>query len=509
MGSRFLLLLVLLCAACSEERGRPAVVAAPAAGVDRDTWWTTATQRPSGKERILAPRELRALLAEGRERGYDGDQDWWSERAKWAYGRILSVDAEDVEANAGMGRKTLQTLPGFARIWKRMLLADPTDEISALLDRYEVWVRDGRPIFLTGDEYEILQARLRRIEEHLDRVDSDPAYAALQRALRRVKNGPLGDYPYIHVQAGPFLVFFTARDLQRVPGEPDASEDARLSERREYYRRRLEMWTPVYAELLKDIADLYPAVWAKHPLEPNAIFYQWVFGERSWYEEFKERLHKENPERPYRAGWFSAANGWAYLYRPAVEAPPAERQVGEEEPPPADDPVAVLRETAAYLGATQLMRHWARGPEVYSDNHLDLSRAYWLKEGWPAFLAARRVEKPRVGRVFQWKWTMPSLQSVVERRSHLWRSTNYLTSSGDDVDWALHLPPDQGYTDLAWLLVRHLSGEKTRARFETFLISQIEGTHHGPEWFEECFGVKGMAGWNSLQRAAYAYATDK
>ena len=48
------------------------------------------------------------------------------------------------------------------------------------------------------------------------------------------------------------------------------------------------------------------------------------------------------------------------------------------------------------------------------------------------------------------------------------------------------------------------------ARFETFLLSQIEGTHRGLEWFEECFGVEGMAGWHALDKAVYPpVRTDK
>ena len=63
----------------------------------------SATKRPSGREKVLSPRELRALLAAGRTYGYQRDSAWWNQRAEWAYARILSVDPEDIEANAGMG----------------------------------------------------------------------------------------------------------------------------------------------------------------------------------------------------------------------------------------------------------------------------------------------------------------------------------------------------------------------------------------------------------------------
>lgn len=65
-------------------------------------------------------------------------------------------------------------------------------------------------------------------------------------------------------------------------------------------------------------------------------------------------------------------------------------------------------------------------------------------------------------------------------------------------------PPDFGFTDVAWLLVKTLNEDKRRAAFERFLLSQVEGTRHGLEWFEECFEINGTAAWRSLERAVYA-----
>ena len=157
-----LLVLLWLCA-CAEEAAGPREAPAPApAPVDRDTWWNQATLKPSGRERILAPRELRALIAEGKRRGFDQDAAWWGRRSAWSFERILTVDPDDVAANAATGRATLQSIRGFGPLWTAMLeTRTPSDGITELLDRYNGWVLDEKPIFLTREEFLIEKARLR------------------------------------------------------------------------------------------------------------------------------------------------------------------------------------------------------------------------------------------------------------------------------------------------------------------------------------------------------------
>jgi hypothetical protein len=489
LRSRLFCLVLLLGACAREEPATPAPAEAPQ--VDRDTWWNRATLKPSGKERILAPRELRALLAEARQRGFDADEDWYGQRSRWAYKRILSVDPEDLEANAGTGRRTLQSIEGFQALWKRMAEARvPSDLIIELLDRYHGWVIDDEPIFLDRDEYEVEKARLREAAGHLDRMDADPEYAAVHKALRHVKTSFHNDYPFLYVKAGPFLVFYTARDLQRDAEADEEAETERIATREEYYRRRLAEWTGVYEDLLRDIHKLYPKVYRKYVLDSNVIFHQWIFGERSWYMDFLERLRKEELAPPHRTGFFHGATDWAYLYEP-----------GEGGSMPATE--EMLPETAAYLAAVQILRRWAKDRKDPTRNHLDHSRHYWFKEGWPSFLAARRVEKSAVGRILRpGAWRLPSLESVVERRSRIDRRS-YLLAAGDGDGEETFTPPDGGYTDLAWLLMEHLQAHHPDA-CERFLLSQIEGTGGRFESFGKCFGVTSAADWGKLERAVYA-----
>lgn len=492
-GVRWIPLLLALGQCAREEALQPP--AAAAAALDRDTWWDSATKHRSGRERVLAPRELRALLTEGRRLGFAGGE-WWRERTRFVWERVLEVDPDDVEANAGMGRRTLQSIAGFEELWRRMLTTRaPNDAVTELLDRYDAWVREERPVFLSAEEFEVVSARLDEVRRHLHRLETDHAYAALQTGLARVRSSVLADFPSVHLVRGPFVIFFSARDLQ--PGvEEDESRDAhRLEARREVYRRKLEEHAGVYAAVLEDLAQLYPTLWERYGVDEGTLLYQWIFEDRGWYETYLSRAGPGDRETPYRCGFFEPATGWAFLYVP--EGPP-------------DQAASQLRETAAYLAARQLLRRWAKDPADPLRNPMDRCRAYWLKEGWPSFVAARRVERPQVGRRLEDAaanhMLFPPIERVLDRESRLElrRYEEPPPEFEEHEEIRAPLLVRDAFSDLAWLLVRHLNAEERRPAFERFLLSQLAGTRHGRAWFEECFGIEGYEGLRVLERAVYA-----
>ncbi|MCK6461133.1 MAG: hypothetical protein L6Q95_14725, partial [Planctomycetes bacterium] len=430
---------------------------------------------------------LRLLLEEGRRFGFDADAEWWGRRAAWAAERILVLDPDDLEANELAGRRTLQSIDAFEATWRRIVeTRAPTEQMIELLDRYGPWVEEGRPVFLTQQEFEVERARLGEAALHLDRLEADPSYAAEQRALLHAKASVHADYPFVHVRVGPFLVFYAARDLARDPEADPAEEEARLAGRREVRLKRLADWTGVYAELVDDLRTLFPGTLEAHPLDAHELLPQWVFEDREWYQDLVARLHRTEAEQPYRLGFLHEASGWAYLAEPADA-----------------NAMDLFRETAAYLGALQILRGSARDPKDPTINHWTRSEDYWFKEGLPALLASRRVKTPIEGQALRGPWEMPRLDMVVGRRGRLGRWEHLSIQEDVEVPGEPMLLPDGGFTDLAWLLVRHLEKER-RPQLERFLRAQIEGTGKGILFFEECFEVKGSEAWRALQRATYA-----
>jgi hypothetical protein len=357
-----------------------------------------------------------------------------------------------------------------------------------MLEQYGPWVEEGRPVFLTAEEFEVERARLGEARRYLEGLDRDPGYAAEQRLVLQVKASAHGKYPFVHLRAGPFLLFYAARDLARDPEAAPAEEEQRLLGCREIRAKRLAEWASVHRELIEDLRTLYPETWAARAPDPQRLIPQWIFGEREWYEDFVSRVRRDDEEAPYRLGFVHSATGWAYLCEP-LEAKDSD----------------LFLESAAYLGALQMLRLWARDTKDPTVNHWDRSEDHWFKEGLPAFLASRRVKNPIEGQALRGPWGKPSLSLVMQRRGPLDHRVFFLTPTADALEQGGFLfPPDSGFTDLAWLLVRHLNGEELRPRFERFLRAQVEGTGKGMTFFEECFDIQGLDGWDELQRATYA-----
>jgi len=504
---------LLLFLACGEDRpaaGTPDEATEAQRPADRDAWWTGATMRASGSERVLAPREWRVLLASGRKFGFAADAAWWEPKSKLAYERILALDSEDLEANSAVGRKTLQSIPGFGELWTRILEARVQNPaMDQLLDQYGIWIEEERPIFLTEDDYQIAFSKIRSARGHLDRMESDKEYAALQIALERVPS-QLRDYPSVRARAGPFLLFLASPDLRRIEGESDKAEDERLGALRTRYEKQLAERAKVLEALVADLQKLYPELAKRHPIAADSFFFIWIFADPGWYSDFLDAIRREQPANRYRCGFFNAKDMWGYLFVPrAPEVAPPKH--GEETANDEPDPESRVRETLAYIGAKQLMRHWARDPKDRFSNRLDKSRAYWLKEGWPGYMAARRVAKPSVGPTLKEGWrfgrVFPALQDIIERESRL-ELARFVEAAPETEEDAQEMVQNFGlrryFVDLAWLVTQQLNEADRRKAFEQYLISQIEAARKGnAESFAEAFGLKDEGDWATLEDAVY------
>ncbi len=495
------------------KRASSAAAGQPAATPERDAWWATQTLRASGKERVLAPRELRRLLAQGRTYGFDRDAAWWKEKSRWAYARVLELDETDVEANAGVGRRTLQSIEGFAATWEAMQNTRVDHpEITAMFEQYGGWVEAGDPIFLTDDEYSIATARLTAARQHIARLAEDPEYEAVQIGVQRARAMFQTDFPFVHKKFGPFLVFYSASDLERIEGEESASETARIEARREAYRREMETWRGVYEGLLADLQKLYPEISKARPIGSRTLFVQWVFADAETYLDFANARGARESQSPYRRGYFDKRSGWTFSSAQSLgESINADGGGAANDDPadpadPADTPsvadrakadLAQFLESQAYLAAAQILRSWAHDPKNPLDNRLDYSRAYWLKEGWPSFMAARQVKSSQLGkRAIEHR---PTVQNIVERRSRVQSVRQLADAQGERVGL-----DEAGFSELAYTLVQFLHTKERAPQFRKYLRGLVDGKQRGITWFETVFEVKDAAAWMRLDGAVYA-----
>jgi len=496
-------LLLVLLAACGKETARKAD--GTPAPPSPDAWWTAATTRAAGGEKPLAPRELRALLEEGKRLGFDRDEAWWAERRKFAHERILEVDPLDPEANEAAGRKVLQEFPDFAKLWEGISgCRAPNEAVDFLLGEYDARVQAGERIFLTDEEWNVAGARLKEAREHVRRLEEDPAYAGLQLALGRVRGTPLGDYPHVHLSIGPFLVFYAARDLQRISTDKPEEDEARVAGRREVYRKWLEEKRPLYEALLEDMRATLPELFRAKPISERDPILQWFFSERALYEDYLERTHQKAEGDPGIAGHLDSM-GRAFLYELPEETEPAAETPHHPTVPAEARPSDPLGESALRLAAQQILRRFGAADREVVPNRFVHARSLWLKEGLPAWFAARRVKVPRIGRdvirARRFQHVFPPISRVVERESWL-ELAHYQEPVERDPDQREVLLVVRAFPDLAWALVDLLlSEEPRREAFRKFVQGTLDGGMRELREFEQCFGIEGTQGWESLDRA--------
>ncbi len=415
----------------------------------------------------------------------------------------------------------MQSAEGFAGLWSRMLgCRAPNSEIDSLIEQYDPFVQDGSPHFVGSGEWEVITSRLQSVREYLDHLDRDHQYAVQQIALSQVKRHPLlNRYPFVHITAGPFLIFFSARDLQTIEGEDSGAEADRVASRREYYVKRLERIRDLYEGVLQAMRRRFPELPDLHARTDQALFKQWIFGDVDAYRDFAEVLRKENAARPYRSGFFNRKDGWAFLFE--LPAQPAGMPALPVRDPdevdatgraPKFNPGSIrrgshpLEETAAYLATLQILDAWGLDKKDRTINHMQNSRALWLREGLAADLAASLVKEPAIGQLLKeahtFKLDLPlrAVQKLAECGTwfnlHLYQEPVDL----DDQRRARRLRFRGSYSDLAWLFVDTVRREPYRAAFVRFLRDQATGASRGGVGdFEKAFKIENEAGWAELE----------
>ena len=165
-----------------------------------------------------------------------------------------------------------------------------------------------------------------------------------------------------------------------------------------------------------------------------------------------------------------------------------------------------------YLAAQQLLLRWSRDSKAGNRTAYDRSHALWLLEGWPSYIAARRVKDPEIGRrvqtFFKQGARLPKVQRIVEQRN--WYDLNK-EPAGEMEDFEEIAPVpirNWSFPDLSWALVTALHEPKHRASTALFLRQVVGGERGDASQFEENFRIKIKSDWDALDLALLGFWGD-
>jgi hypothetical protein len=470
-------------------------------------WFTVTFLDDRYKDRQLPGKRIDELLEEGKKRGYDQVPgfDWAAERKK-IYERLLQREPDHPEANRAFGRVPLSDYPDFYPLFQRLTDAKALPpELTALRNEYEDKVRftprRSAPA-LEPMEWKRVTALLDQFKELDQRFATDPTYKAIAEALQRVKIDPiLGKYEFVHVEVGPFVLFYGSQELKMDKGELGSRLKARL----ESFRR-----------LIDDLLAFHRERWIQ-PLglkefAPGEVFCVWVFGDKDSWEHYGRQSYTVVP--PGTKGYFSHRDHWAFVYDDPKE------RMGVD--------IALAHEL------THLLQwHYSKDPSSEFQNHFDRIGAIWFTEGWAEYVGW--VKREGEGYVFAQdsalrmeayqafkKLELPlyPLQEFVKRESYAdWMREVFTTWLAKKV----RLPdePDKlqalgdAYFGMlysqSWLFLKFLydgEGGKYRQKTLDFTKASIKGylDYRGErgyarahEVFGQIFELKTKADWDRLQ----------
>jgi len=459
------------------------------------------------REKPLPGDRIDDLLEEGKKRGFDRIPGFdWEEQRKRVYERLLRREPDHPEANRAFGRVPLVDYPDFYGVFRKLTDAiSLPPELKAFRTEYEDRVRftptRSAPA-VEPEEFRRVTALLDRFKALDERFTKDPTFKAISEALDRVRIDPiLGQYEAVHVEVGPFCVFYGSRELKA--GKADVA--ARLKARIESFR-----------QLINDLIEFHRERWIK-PLglkdfEPGEVFFVWIFGDEESWQDYGRQVGAEMPAEV--KGYFNPRDHWAFLYDDTKDPHLVEVSLAHE--------------------LTHLL-HWrySKDPESEFRNHFDQIPAVWFREGWAEYVSWVKREgdhyvfaqdspfRMEIYQTFR-KRELPlyPLQDLVKRESYLdWAKEVFETWLPKRVK----LPEDPGqlkslwdnyfamlYSE-SWLFMKFLydgEGGKYRQKTLEFTKATLKGylAYRGErgyarahEVFEQIFELKTKADWDRLQ----------
>jgi hypothetical protein len=178
-----------------------------ATGTTALDWWARQGSRLS----TASAEELRAMLAEGRAKGYDRDAAFWADKEAQVQAALVKKDPTDDTANKRVGNKNLRDYPDFDKVWARMQenFKRLPPEMQDFVDALEVV--EGKPVWMTPAKYAEAGKKLDEFVAWQGKLDENPAAGAIESFTREAKtrlSSSQRKLGFGAVAEGPFVILF-------------------------------------------------------------------------------------------------------------------------------------------------------------------------------------------------------------------------------------------------------------------------------------------------------------
>jgi len=492
--------------------------AAPSALWEAERWYRDAYGR------AVTAAECRAMIAEGRARGYDRLAEFaWESRVRSLEERIRALEAPAPSGD----RVAVTEYPDFWTVFRRFVHAESVpDETGKTRVKFEERIplrldAEGRPakVTLPRSEFEELRRALDAFVKHEEERRADPTHAAIQDALARLERDPvLGRFRTVHRHVHPFVLFYASREL--VPKDDSPVERARVENRRRDLAARLAS----RERLVRDFLAFFEETWRK-PLGlpefgPLDLLYVWIFDERNVFDEYRRAAGQ--PLTPGIVGFFDRRVRWTFVYEDW------------------NQPMLAV-ETLAHELIHHLHWHFSEDPESVVKNHMEHLDAVWFTEGWAEYAGAVATDgegyrfgqnsRDRMDRMHacrRLQLPLPPLRFLLARADPLdWARSvgEFLERKRPDLPEAQRAAALLAYRDVlyaqSWLFVKFLH-EHEGGRYREAAVRFVGAALRGFQGFEgakgyprseevlgELLGLKSAADWQRFEREFDAFVESK
>jgi hypothetical protein len=177
-----------------------------------EKWWQ-ATEAQLG---TMGADQIRASIAEGKQKGYDSNAAFWDSKVGVLYKALLAKAPADDEANRYFGRVALQSFSGFSDLWAAMEKhqANLPDEFLRFYETHLAKVDGKQRVWMTADKFERAQSVLEAFAAWKKKAEADPTPQLVSKGLMRAQaltNG-FGALPASEL---PFIVFLGSKELHK------------------------------------------------------------------------------------------------------------------------------------------------------------------------------------------------------------------------------------------------------------------------------------------------------